>query len=134
MAFTARYQLAPKRTAFGLRVSQEGSSRANPFGETTLWLFAIEGDGLKPIRDDVVVRESHGEWDTVCAGEFSETTRTLSMVPSAKDTVADIIVTETTTTSVNRSERIMIATAKIRRRSTNTGCGTTDRDMAFPKT
>ncbi|MBB2817130.1 UNVERIFIED_ORG: hypothetical protein GGD59_000347 [Rhizobium esperanzae] len=99
---TARYQLAPKRTAFGLRVSREGSSRANPFGETTLWLFAIEGDGLKPILDNVVVRESHGEWDTVCAGEFSETTRTLSMVPSAKDTVADIIVTEKTTTSVNR--------------------------------
>ncbi|WP_245424994.1 hypothetical protein [Rhizobium sp. M10] len=99
---TARYQLAPKRTAFGLRVSLDGSSRANPFGETTLWLFAIEGDGLKPVLDNIVVGESHGEWDTVCAGEFSETTRTLSMVPSAKATVADIVVTEKTTTSVNR--------------------------------
>ncbi|MBB5550904.1 hypothetical protein [Rhizobium lentis] len=99
---TARYQLAPKRTAFGLRVSLEVSSRANPFGETTLWLFAIEGDGLKPVLDNIVVGENHGEWDTVCAGEFSETTRTLSMVPSAKATVADIVVTEKTTTSVNR--------------------------------
>ncbi|PDV87398.1 hypothetical protein CO652_15475 [Rhizobium sp. H4] len=99
---TARDQLAPKRTAFGLRVSLEGSSRANPFGETTLWLFSIEGDRLKPVLDNIVVRESRGEWDTVCAGEFSETTRTLSMIPSAKDAVSDIVVTEKTTTSVNR--------------------------------
>ncbi|RFB83308.1 hypothetical protein B5K08_29460 [Rhizobium leguminosarum bv. trifolii] len=98
---TARYRFAPGRTAFGLRVSLEGSSRANPFGETTLWLFSIEGDGLKPVLDNIVVGESHGEWDTVCAGEFSETTRTLSMVPSAKAAVADIVVTEKTTTSVN---------------------------------
>ncbi|WP_210299568.1 MULTISPECIES: hypothetical protein [Rhizobium] len=98
---TARYQLAPKRTAFGLRVSRDGSSRANPFGETTLWLFSIEGDRLKPVLDNIVVGESQGEWDTVCAGEFSETTRTLSMVPSAKDTIADIVVTEKTRTSVN---------------------------------
>jgi hypothetical protein len=99
---TARYQLAPKRTAFGLRISREGSSRANPFGETTLWLFSIEGDRLKPVLDNIVVRESQGEWDTVCAGEFSETTRTLAMVPPAKDAVADILVTDKTTTSVNR--------------------------------
>ncbi|RFB88565.1 hypothetical protein B5K11_24065 [Rhizobium leguminosarum bv. trifolii] len=98
---TARYQLAPGRTAFGLRVSLEGSSRANPFGETTLWLFSIESDALKPVLDNIVVGESHGEWDTACAGEFSETTRTLSMVASAKSAVADIVVTEKTTTSVN---------------------------------
>ncbi|OWV91865.1 hypothetical protein ATY75_01425 [Rhizobium sp. N122] len=98
---TARYQLAPGKTAFGLRVSLEGSSRANPFGETTLWLFSIEGDQLNPVLDNIVVGEIHGEWDTVCAGEFSETTRTLSMVPSAKAAVADIVVTEKTTTSVD---------------------------------
>lgn len=98
---TARYQFAPGKTAFGLRVSLEGSSRANPFGETTLWLFSIDSGELKPVLDNIVVGESHGEWDTACAGEFSEVTRTLSMVSSAKAAFADIIVTEKLTTSAN---------------------------------
>ncbi|WP_246413226.1 MULTISPECIES: hypothetical protein [Rhizobium] len=97
---TARYQLAPGKTAFGLRVTLEGSSRANPFGETTLWLFSVDGDGLKPILDNIVVSENHGEWDTACAGEFDEITRTLSIGSPAKGVFADIVVTEKTTTSV----------------------------------
>lgn len=97
---TARYQLAPGKTAFGLRVTLEGSSRANPFGETTLWLFSVDADGLKPVLDNIVVSENHGEWDTACAGEFNETTRTLSMGSPAKGLFADIVVAEKTTTSV----------------------------------
>jgi hypothetical protein len=97
---TARYQLAPGKTAFGLRVTLEGSSRANPFGETTLWLFSVDADGLKPVLDNIVVSENHGEWDTACAGEFDETTRTLSMGSPAKGVFADIVVAEKTTTSV----------------------------------
>ncbi|WP_290445084.1 MULTISPECIES: hypothetical protein [unclassified Pseudomonas] len=33
----------------------------------------------------LVVAESHGEWDGLCAGDFSETTRTLAIGKSGKD-------------------------------------------------
>ncbi|WP_245424488.1 hypothetical protein [Rhizobium sophoriradicis] len=129
---TARYQLAPKRTAFGLRVSREGSSRANPFGETTLWLFSIEGDRLKPVLDNIVVGESR---DGIPSAPVS------LAKPRARFRWFHWRKTRLPTSLSPRkprhpsigSERIMVATAKIRRRSANTSCGTTDRDMAFPK-
>lgn len=42
----------------------------------------------------LVVAESHGEWDGLCAGDFSETTRTLAIGKSGKDGFASLRVTE----------------------------------------
>lgn len=100
---TARYHLAPKKTAFGLRLSLHGSSGPNPFGETTLWLFLIDDGQLKPVVDNIVVARNQGEWDTNCAGEFLETVRTLSMKPPERGAFADIVVSEKTTTTVSRA-------------------------------
>ncbi|MBB5575434.1 hypothetical protein [Rhizobium paranaense] len=100
---TARYQLAPGKMAFGLRIALEGSSRPNPFGETTLWLFAIDNDRLKTVLDNIAIGRSEGEWDTMCAGEFHETIRTLSMESSANTAVSDILVSEKVTTTVNKA-------------------------------
>lgn len=99
---TARYRLAPGKTAFGLRVSLQGSSRPNPFGETTLRLFRIDDtERLTPVLDNLIVSSNQGEWDTNCAGEFHTTERTLSMAPSAGNAVADIVVDETSTTTIS---------------------------------
>ncbi|WP_421589858.1 hypothetical protein [Shinella sp. M27] len=99
---TARYRLAPGKTAFGLRVSLQGSSRPNPFGETTLRLFRIDDkERLTPVLDNIVVSSNQGEWDTNCAGEFHNTDRTLSMAPSAGNAIADIVVDETSTTTIS---------------------------------
>ena len=103
---TARYRLAPGNMAFGLRVSLRGSSRPNPFGETTLWLFRIDDkERLAPVLDSLIVSSNQGEWDTNCAGEFHTTERTLSMVPSAGNAIADIVVDETNTTTISKPDK-----------------------------
>ncbi|MCX8997069.1 hypothetical protein NOF55_08105 [Rhizobiaceae bacterium BDR2-2] len=101
---TARYRLAPDKMAFGLRLSLEGSSRANPFEEVTLRLYAIEGDRLVPVLDRIVVRQNAGEWDTMCSGEFEKTTRTLSMDSRTHKGAADIVVTENVLYTVSKVE------------------------------
>jgi hypothetical protein len=98
---TAFYRLAPGKIAFGLRLSLRGSSGPNPFGETTLWLFLIDGAQLRPVLDNIVVSSNRGEWDTNCAGEFENVERTLSMKPSPQSAVADIEVSEKTTKTVS---------------------------------
>ncbi|NTE56242.1 hypothetical protein G6M78_14290 [Agrobacterium tumefaciens] len=97
---TARYQLAPGKTAFGIRIETEGSSRANPFGDTTLRLYTIDGEHLRSVLDNIVVRENVGEWDTTCAGNFQTTTRTLTMARRTHGGAADIVVTETEAPSI----------------------------------
>lgn len=47
---TARYDVAPGRRAFGLRISRTGSSRANPFSETSRSALQ-EGDCVEKLQD-----------------------------------------------------------------------------------
>ncbi|TCW85203.1 hypothetical protein C5O80_08250 [Burkholderia sp. SRS-46] len=96
---TARYQVAAGRTAFGLRLGKAGSSRPNPFDETDLWLYTLDGDRIKPVLDGIVVADNGGEWDTQCAGAFSRVRRTLAIDSAAHNGFADILVTEQTTSS-----------------------------------
>ncbi|MEB2847080.1 hypothetical protein GAO09_15825 [Rhizobiales bacterium RZME27] len=91
---TAFYQLAPGNVAFGLRKATRGSSSPNPYNDTTLWLFAIEGQQLKPVLENLVVAKFGGEWDMSCNGEFDSVNRTLTMAPT-KSPMADIIVSDT---------------------------------------
>lgn len=91
---TAFYQLAPGNVAFGLRKGTRGSSRPNPFSDTSLWLFAIEGQKLKPVVENLVVAKFRGEWDTNCNGEFEDLSRRLTMA-SSKAPIADITVSDT---------------------------------------
>lgn len=91
---TAFYQLAPENVAFGLRKMTRGSSRPNPFSDISLWLFSTEGNKLKSILENFTVYQYHGETDTNCNGEFEEKTRTLSMAPSSKGAIADLLVSE----------------------------------------
>lgn len=75
---TARYEADGER-AFGVRIMREGSSRANPFSETSLRLFVPDGDQLRMVLGGLLMDRSTGEWDTTCAGRFSETHLTLAM-------------------------------------------------------
>jgi hypothetical protein len=96
---TARYQLAPDRMAFGVRITREGSSHANPFEEVDLWLYVIDHGQLKPVLDGIVTGDSGGEWDTSCAGTFNDARRTLSVDPAIHNGYADIVVTEKASSS-----------------------------------
>jgi len=70
---TAPYRLRGDDLAFGLRISRENSSRANPFSETQLHLYELAAQRLRPLLGELPVALSWGEWDTNCTGEFSET-------------------------------------------------------------
>ncbi|APU32243.1 hypothetical protein UYA_21875 [Ectopseudomonas alcaliphila JAB1] len=70
---TAPYRLRGDDLAFGLRISRENSSRANPFSETQLHLYELAAERLRPLLGELPVALSWGEWDTNCTGEFSET-------------------------------------------------------------
>lgn len=78
---TARYRLDAGTRAFGVRVTRSGSSRANPFGEEQLQLFVHDGSRLQAITDPIVMQSNGGEWDTNCAGEFQQHSRTLEVGP-----------------------------------------------------
>jgi len=94
---TARYHLAPGKTAFGVRIDTKGASSVNPYDASTLRLYAIEKEKLIPILDNIVVSQSNGEWNGRCEGEFRDITRVLSMTPDTRHDWAAITVKETTT-------------------------------------
>lgn len=94
---TARYRLTSDLRAFGVRAHFKGSSRVNPLDETLLSLYVKEGDKLRPVLDRLVVYSFSGEWDGNCAGERSETVRTLEMGKTGAHGYADIIVRSVTT-------------------------------------
>ncbi|KQY11196.1 hypothetical protein ASD31_17525 [Rhizobium sp. Root482] len=91
---TAYYRISESEIAFGVRIERRGSSRPNPFGETTLWLFTIDNKELRPVLDNIVVAAHQGEWDTNCAGEFQTIERRLAMGRPQPNRYSDILVSE----------------------------------------
>jgi hypothetical protein len=67
---TGRYALAPDVTGFGLRIYVANHSQPNPFSETDLRLYAVDGDALRVVLDGLIVEGNGGEGDTNCAGSF----------------------------------------------------------------
>lgn len=100
---TAAWTLGAERLAFGLRREWRGSSRPNPFSETTLSLYEVRDGAIAPVLQDLMVRRSQGEWDSSCAGETLSTERILRMVPSRMG--QDISVLERRTRSVSSVDK-----------------------------
>ncbi|MDR5856302.1 hypothetical protein P9239_21730 [Caballeronia sp. LZ062] len=99
---TARYRLAPKERAFGVRVSYDGSSRPAPYGEVTLSLYTFDGHTLRPVLDQLTVAQASGEWDTRCDGWYDSTKRTLSVGAPGAEGYASLYIAEQTVHSVSR--------------------------------
>ncbi|KQU99858.1 hypothetical protein ASD12_19060 [Mesorhizobium sp. Root102] len=95
---TGRYRLAPKVSAFGLRVEIANHSQANPFSETDLRLYALDGDALRLVLDGLVVAGNGGEGDANCAGSFHSSQVSLAMSPVSHHGYHDISVAERTDT------------------------------------
>ncbi|MEG2805806.1 hypothetical protein [Stenotrophomonas sp.] len=91
---TARYQLAPDTLAFGLRVQRRNGSGPNPFSEDALQLLALQGGVLRVLGPPMVLRRFQAEWDTRCAGESMETSRTVSVGTPGKHGLADLVLRE----------------------------------------
>ncbi len=76
---TAPYRLADDRRAFGVRVRYLGMSRVNPYESETLSLFIKSGDRLSKVLNAYPMKQSVGEWDGDCAGEFTDIENILYM-------------------------------------------------------
>ncbi len=103
---TARYVIAPDVQAFGLRTTLNGASRANPFNEVSLTLFARTGsasDGkpgpLRVVLDKLSVERASGEWDTNCAGDFTQRKSVLAMSGERHEGFYDIRVSQSSESS-----------------------------------
>jgi hypothetical protein len=99
---TARYQIAPKLRAFGVRVTYEGASRVNPLSSTTLSLYVLDGLMLGQVMNKLEVRRSNGEWDGNCAGDIATTRRTLSIGNEGKNGFSRLLIDEKVITSHTR--------------------------------
>jgi hypothetical protein len=91
---TARYQLAPGTLAFGLRVQRRNGSGPNPFSEEQLQLLAMQAGTLRALGPPMVLRRFQAEWDTRCAGESTEVSRTVAVGPKGKHGMADLVLRE----------------------------------------
>lgn len=91
---TARYDVAADQRAFGIRIEREGASRANPFDETSLRLFTVHANELRLVLDGMIVNHSSGEWDTTCAGEFSEIAVSLAIGDTQRRGYRNLLATE----------------------------------------
>jgi hypothetical protein len=89
---TAPYLLQEKTRAFGIRVKYTGESRPNPYNTENLTLFVREGDQLKPVLKNFETRLFTGEWDTDCAGEFTEEQSILLMAKTQTNGYFDLHV------------------------------------------
>jgi len=98
---TARYQLMPENRAFGVRISHSGSSRVNPYNTTSLSLYVIDGQRLRPVLDRLTVERSGGEWDGRCSGEFNSTSRAIDVGPAGADGYAALKILEKSKESTN---------------------------------
>lgn len=98
---TAAYNVSPTNRAFGIRVHYRGSSRANPYDDTTLTLFIKSNNGLKKILNNYSVESFNGEWDTNCAGEFIDNKKLLIMAANKTNGFYDLIVKNKITSTKN---------------------------------
>lgn len=102
---TAAWQLTPQTRAFGVRAEYEGSSRVNPFSQTVLSLYVVDGKTLRPVVDKLATQTGGGEWDGNCAGSFSDTSRAVSVGAPGKDGYVKLTVSEKTVTTKNTPTR-----------------------------
>ncbi|MEE4103540.1 hypothetical protein V2I78_05520 [Pseudomonas viridiflava] len=98
---TARYQLAPKLRAFGVRGAHRGSSRVNPYSSNSLNLYLLEGSTLRRVMTRLEVSAFGGEWDGMCVGELSQTERTLFVTDKGRTSLASLQIDEKTVGTKN---------------------------------
>ncbi|VVE09461.1 hypothetical protein PIN31115_02539 [Pandoraea iniqua] len=102
---TAPWRLTPQIVAFGVRATYEGSSRVNPFSQTTVSLYVVDGAKLRKVVNNLATQQGGGEWDGNCAGSFSDTSRAVSVGAAGKAGYAKLIVSEKTVTTTNKPTR-----------------------------
>lgn len=66
----------------------------NPFSEEQLHLLAVQADTLRTLGPPMVLRRFQAEWDTRCAGESTDVSRTVAVGPQGRHGLADLVLRE----------------------------------------
>lgn len=104
MLDTARYQLSSHLRAFGVSIERKVRSNPSPYGDKSLQLFMLDGNAIKPLTQPMLLAVDIGEWDTKCDGQFTQTDRTLEIGRMPTHGLADILVRERGSRTVNRAK------------------------------
>jgi hypothetical protein len=73
----------------------------NPSSDTTLSLYVIDGRKLRRVPGNLTTRQSNGDWDGNCAGQFSDISRAISVGPAGRGSYATLLVSEKTVDTIN---------------------------------
>lgn len=87
--------LAPRVRTVGLRLQHGGVVPEKLASRETLTLYAIEGTALRPVVDRLTIWSVSGEWDTKCAGTFTETRTTLQLGKAGHHGFSDLMLRQT---------------------------------------
>lgn len=98
---TARYDIREGQRAFGLRTTQSGSSRVNPFEEQALWLYTFDKGRIERVLDGFLVEQGVGENNGNCQGEYTMAKRTITLGPKASSGYRALQVEQTVTVSTS---------------------------------
>lgn len=115
---TAKFILAEKVRAFGIRASYEGSSRVNPYYEETFSMFLPQEKSLKKILNQYVLVASNGETAyNNCEGSWSEENRSLFIMDDKKTNgyfnIKDKITFKRTEADKECEDKVVKKTTKI---------------------
>lgn len=102
---TAPYNVTDNKRAFGVRVRYVGSSQANPYENETISLFVKSKNELINILKPYETLGYGGEWDTDCAGEFTNSKSTLIISREKTNGYFDILVKSKITESIDFEDK-----------------------------
>lgn len=94
------YPVTDSTTAFAVKTTFIGLSRANPYQRETISLFVKSGDSLKKVLDNYTINEFSGQYDGDCIGEFLNEEKALSMFQDKNNGYYDILVAHTITETI----------------------------------
>ncbi|CAM5509017.1 hypothetical protein MAUB1S_08499 [Mycolicibacterium aubagnense] len=100
---TARYDITEDQRAFGLRTTQTGSSRVNPYEEQALWLYTFNKGHIERVLDGLIVEHGLGENNGNCEGEYTLVKRTITPGLKAGARYRALKVEQTETLSTSQS-------------------------------
>lgn len=98
---TARYQLAPTKQAFGVRIRYAASSRIYPSNTTFINLYVYEEKALRLVLNRLIVETGNGDWDGFCEGTFNATSRLIQIGSARFEGYATLKVVERSEHSVS---------------------------------
>lgn len=94
------YTVTDTITAFAVKTTFEGMSRATPYYKEMISLFVKSGNTLQKIVHNYTVNELTGENNDNCESQYNEVKKTLNIVNEKTNGYYNILVTEKTTKSI----------------------------------